>query len=261
MAIKETVTTLLRDGFILVFNQDKLDLVKTAQALVKAGVHNIEVTCRVKKPMEKLARLRREMPDFVAGVASLVDAPGMLAVYNRTHPDDPLPTLDEAVKAGAQFLVSAGNFTDAGYKKFAGRIPMIPGCASVEEIISQFSKGANLCKVFPAKELGGPAYINAIDAPIHKMISLVPMGGTNAANILEYIDAGVLVLGGSFSMIEKATMKKIIEEQDYDLLARELTVVKRSIDSSRTKKYPGLDFATASFEQISKATGRHFNIG
>ena len=38
MDIKSTITTLLRDGFILVFNQDKLDVVKTAEALMKAGV-------------------------------------------------------------------------------------------------------------------------------------------------------------------------------------------------------------------------------
>jgi len=66
MDIKGTITTLLRDGFILVFNQDKLDIVRTAQALVAAGplgagVNNMEVTCRISKPLEKLARLRTDL--------------------------------------------------------------------------------------------------------------------------------------------------------------------------------------------------------
>ena len=72
--------------------------------------------------------------------------------------------------------------------------------------------------------------------------------------------AGVLVLGGSFSMIDKATLQKIIEEQDYTLLARELAFVKQFIDRLRQEKYPGLDFAQASLEQIRQATGRNFNF-
>lgn len=260
MDIKTVIATLIRDGFILVFNQDKLDLVRTAEALVAAGINNMEVTCRIKKPLEKLARLRREMPDFVAGSASLIDWPDMLAVYNRVHQDDPLPTLAQVVEAGACYLVSAVNFSDAGYEKFGGKLAMIPGCGTATEVVTQFGKGANLCKVFPAKELGGPAFISAIDPALHKMISLVPTGGTTAANIPDYIDAGVLVLGGSFGMIEKATMKKIVDEQDYRLLAKELSSAKRLIDEARAKKYPGLDFATASLEEICQETGRNFNL-
>ena len=260
MDIKSTITTLLRDGFILVFNQDKLDVVKTAEALMKAGVHNMEVTCRIKQPLEKLSRLRKELPDFATGAASLIDSPEMLQVYNKAHPDDPLPSLDQVVDAGACYLVSAVNFSDAGFEKFAGRIPMIPGCGSASEIVRQFSKGANLCKIFPAKQLGGPAFVKAIDPAIHKIISLVPTGGTNASNIPDYVDAGVLVLGGSFSMVEKPTMKKIVDEQDYDLLAQELTKVKELIDKVRAEKYPNIDFASASLEQISRITGRNFNV-
>jgi len=69
MDIETVLNTLLRDGFILVFNQDKLDIVKTAEALLAAGIGNMEVTCRISKPLEKLARLRQELPAFVAGSA------------------------------------------------------------------------------------------------------------------------------------------------------------------------------------------------
>jgi 2-keto-3-deoxy-6-phosphogluconate aldolase len=112
---KSTITTLLRDGLILVFNQDKLDVVKTAQALIKAGVNNMEVTCRIKKPLEKLSRLRKELPDFAAGSASLIDSPNMLDIYNKAHPQDPLPSVAEVAEAGACYLVSALNFRDESY--------------------------------------------------------------------------------------------------------------------------------------------------
>ena len=250
----------MRDGFILVFNQDKLDIVKTAEALIKAGVNNMEVTCRISTPLEKLGRLRKELPDFVAGVASLIDSQEMLDVYNKAHTLDPLPSVQEVADAGACYLVSACNFTDETFKKYAGKIAIIPGCGSVTEIISQFSKGANLCKIFPARQLGGPAFVKAIDPAIHKTISLVPTGGTNSSNIADYIEAGVLVLGGSFSLIEKEVMKKIVDEQDYALLTEQLTKAKQLIDKQRAEKYPDIDFATASIEQISRITGRNFNI-
>jgi len=260
MDIKGIITTLLRDGLILVFNQDKLDVVKTAEALIKADVNNMEVTCRIKKPLEKLARLCKELPNFIAGAASLIDSPEMLAVYNKVNPDDPQPSLSQVAEAGAKFLVSAANFRDESYSRFKGTLPMIPGCGTVAEIIDQFSKGANLCKVFPANELGGPDFIKAIDPAIHKTISLVPTGGTNAGNIPDYINAGVLVLGGSFSMIDKVTMNKIIDQQDYNLLADELKKIKQLIDKQRAKKYPSIDFSKAKVEQISQTTGRNFNI-
>jgi len=258
--IKSTIKTLLKDGLILVFNQDKLDIVKTAEALIKAGVNNMEVTCRISKPLEKMKRLSKELPDFVTGAASLIDAPPMLDIYNKANPGDRLPTIQQVVDAGVSYLVSAANFRDETYEKFAGRVAMIPGCGTVTEIVSQFSRGANICKRLPAKQLGGPGFVKAIDPAIHKTISLAPTGGTNAGNIPDYIDAGVLVLGGSFSMIEKPTMKKIIAEQDYELLAEELTKIKQLIDKLRVEKWPNIDFAKASVEQISQITGRNFNL-
>jgi 2-dehydro-3-deoxyphosphogluconate aldolase/(4S)-4-hydroxy-2-oxoglutarate aldolase len=260
MDIKTTVQVLLKDGFILVFNEDRLDIVKTAQALLDAGIGNMEVTCRISEPLEKLKRLGKELPEFVAGAASLLDYPEMLEINNRNHPDNLLPSVAEVVEAGAHYLVSAVNFSKRTYEKYAGKLPIIPGCGSATEIVTQFSLGANFCKVFPAKELGGPAFVKAVDPAIHKLISLVPTGGTNAQNIGDYIEAGVLVLGGSFSAIEKSVFTKIIEQQDYKLLAYELKKTKELIDSKRSQKWPSVDFAKASIEEISRITGRNFNI-
>ncbi len=258
--MKVALTTILRDGFILVFNQDKLDVVQTAEALMKAGVSNMEVTCRISKPLEKMQKLRKVIPEFVIGAASLIDLEPVREICNRNRPDDPVPTLQEVVDAGCDYLVSAVNFSDASYEKFAGKTVMVPGCGSAHEVVSQFARGANMCKVFPAKQLGGAGFVKAIDPAIHKTISMVPMGGTNPQNMGDYIKAGVLVLGGSFSLISKETMARIIDEQDYDLLAAELTEVKGLIDELRASMYSHLDFATATLGEISEKTGRLFNL-
>ena len=87
MDIKSTIERLLRDGFILAFNEDKLDVVKTAQALMKAGVYNMEVTCRIKSPLEKIYKLKKEFPQFCVGAASLIDFASMLDIYNQQNND------------------------------------------------------------------------------------------------------------------------------------------------------------------------------
>ena len=260
MDIKRTIATLLKDGLILVFNSDRLDVVRTGQALIEAGVNNMEVTCRIKKPVEKIERLKKEIPDFVIGAASLIDYPEMLDMYNKNHTDDPLPSVKQVVDAGADYIVSAGNFSKESFEKYSGRAVLMPGCGTVSEILDQFSRGANFCKIFPAKQLGGPEFVKAIDPAVHKMISMVPTGGTNKDNIRDYIDAEVLVLGGSFSMIEKTTMQKIIDEQDYKLLASRFRQVKDLIDTVRAEKWPGINFASDTIEKISQTTGRNFNI-
>lgn len=259
MHVKECLETLVRDGFILVFNQDGLDVVKTAEALLAAGFHTMEVTCRIRRPLEKIERLRRELPPFVVGAASLVDSPGMLEVYNRTHPDDPLPDVMQAADSGAHYLVSAANFRRETYEQFAGERVLIPGCGTTSEILCQFGWGANLCKIFPARQLGGAAFVQAIDPAIHRLVSLVPTGGTDAGNIPEYIAAGILVVGGSFGMIEKPVLDAIIAEQDYPLLARRLGAIRELIDHHRRQRWPNLSFADASLDEISRITGRQFN--
>ncbi len=255
--MKQTMETLVRDGFILVFNSNELDVVKTAEALQKAGMNNMEVTCRIKDSLGKIARLKKEKPEFAAGAASLIDFDRMRNSYNAKNPNQPIPTVDEAVEAGADYLVSAINFSAETYEKYAKQMPICPGCGTATEIVSQSSLGASFCKLFPAAVIGGVKYIKSIDPAIHKSVSIMPTGGTTEANIPDYIDAGVLILGGSFSMFGDA-FKTIVAEQDYDLLASELKKVKELIDTERAKKYPTLDFKTASIEEIQEVTGRNF---
>ena len=260
MDIADTIERLLRDGFILVFNQERLDVVKTAQALAEAGIYNMEVTCRIERPLEKITRLKKEMPEFCVGAASLIDSDPILKIYNRRHASDPLPAPDDAARAGADYLVSAAGFSDETYKKYAGKVAIIPGCGTVTEIIGQYSKGANFCKLFPAKQLGGPAYIKAIDPAIHKLISIIPTGGTTMENIPDYIAVGVLIVGGSFSMFDKETLNKIIDKQEYGLLSDCFKKVKSLIDQCRAKRYPDLDFKAGSLDEVSRTTGRDLNI-
>jgi 2-dehydro-3-deoxyphosphogluconate aldolase/(4S)-4-hydroxy-2-oxoglutarate aldolase len=253
-----TLEQILRDGFILVYNSTALDVVATARALQAAGICNMEVTCRIPDALGKIRRLKTEVPGFRVGGASLLDAPQSRGRFNRRHSSSPLPSPEDMVEAGADYLVSAAGFRAETYARFAGRLPLIPGCGTVSEIVQQYEMGASFCKLFPAAQCGGSEFIKAMDPAIHKMISLMPTGGTSLANIPDYVKAGCLVLGGSFSMIESATLKRIEAEQDYASLAVEFAKVKALIDECRRRQYPDLDFRSASQAEIEAASGRIF---
>ena len=249
----QSLKTLLNDGFLLVFNRDDLDVVKTAKALQSAGINNMELTCRVTNPLEKIKELKAELPEFICGAASLVDS-------RRIEHDKSIPGLADVIEAGADYLVSAAGFTKASYDQYAKDYPMIPGCGTVSELVQQYDLGASFCKLFPANLIGGVSYIKSIDPAIHKSLSIMPTGGTNMNNIPDYVKAGCLVVGGSFSMIEADVLKKIVAEQDYESLSQEFKKIKVLIDECRSRQYPNLDFLNADIETISLATGRHFNL-
>jgi 2-dehydro-3-deoxyphosphogluconate aldolase/(4S)-4-hydroxy-2-oxoglutarate aldolase len=259
---KATLETLIRDGFLLVYNSETLDIVETARALQAAGINNMEVTCRIRDAVERLRRLKCKVPEFKAGAASLMDFPRARERFNAraTDPAKALPSIEEMVNAGADYLVSAIVFRSETYAAYAGRLPMIPGCATPSEVLAQYELGANFCKLFPASLVGGVKWLDAVDPAIHRFIPIMPTGGTTCENIPDYVKAGTLIFGGSFSMIPKDTLKKIEAEQDYGLLAEEFVKIKAVIDTARSQKYPGLDFKTATLGQIEAATGRDFNV-
>lgn len=256
-----TLATIVRDGFILVYNSETLDIVETARALRMAGINNMEVTCRIKDAAGKLRRLKAELPDFKAGAASLIDYPTTRSRFNaRAAAGKAIPSIAEMVDAGADYLVSAVGFRAETYAQYAAKLPMVPGCATGTEVLSQYELGASFCKLFPASVVGGVKWLDAVEPAIHRIISIMPTGGTTVENIPDFANTGTLIFGGSFSMIAKETLKKIETEQDYDLLAAEFSKVKAVIDASRARKYPNLDFRSAALSEIEKITGRDFNV-
>ncbi|MCK5835012.1 MAG: hypothetical protein KAG98_04705, partial [Lentisphaeria bacterium] len=172
--MNNALETLVRDGFILVFNSNELDVVKTAEALQKAGMNNMEITCRIDNALAKITELKRVKPEFIAGAASLIDFDGMRTVYNQVNPTQPIPTVDEAVACGSDYLVSAINFRAESYDKYSTKLPMVPGCGTATEIVSQYAMGASFCKLFPASVIGGVDYIKSIDPAVHKMVNIMP---------------------------------------------------------------------------------------
>jgi 2-dehydro-3-deoxyphosphogluconate aldolase/(4S)-4-hydroxy-2-oxoglutarate aldolase len=124
------------------------------KACYKGGVRVFEFTNRGDFAHEVFGELvgyaRAECPDMILGIGSLVDA-GTASLYLQT---------------GANFVV--GPLFNPDIAKVCNRrlTPYIPGCGSASEIGFAQEAGCDVCKIFPAGSVGGPAFVKNIKAPM-----------------------------------------------------------------------------------------------
>lgn len=66
---------------------------------------------------------------------------------------------------------------------------VIQGAATVNEVMEAYHLGVDLIKIYPANFLGEAAYINRLRRSF-PFLKLVPAGGVNLENFLDYLKAG-----------------------------------------------------------------------
>jgi 2-dehydro-3-deoxyphosphogluconate aldolase / (4S)-4-hydroxy-2-oxoglutarate aldolase len=113
--------------------------------------------------------------------------------------------LNEALSAGAQFIVTP--ITDKKVIRMCVRaaIPIFPGAFTPTEIYRAWKLGASMVKVYPATSMG-PDYIKDIKAPLDQ-IKLLPTGGINLDNIATFMKAGANGLGIGSQLFDKTAIK------------------------------------------------------
>ncbi len=120
-----------------------------------------------------------------------------------------LAALDEALKAGAGFIVTPAFHPSIIAECVAAKIPVFPGAFSPSEIYSAWELGARMVKIFPA-ETTGPAFIKAILGPFPG-IKLMPTGGVDLETLPEFIQAGAAGAGVGSPLFNRER----ISEQDW----------------------------------------------
>jgi 2-dehydro-3-deoxyphosphogluconate aldolase/(4S)-4-hydroxy-2-oxoglutarate aldolase len=74
------------------------------------------------------------------------------------------------------------------------------------EILTAWNAGADVVKVFPAAQLGGPGYVKALRGPLPQVL-LAPTGGVNLQNVGAFIQAGAAALGVGGELVDKQAVK------------------------------------------------------
>jgi 2-dehydro-3-deoxyphosphogluconate aldolase/(4S)-4-hydroxy-2-oxoglutarate aldolase len=150
-------------------------------ALVRGGLPVAEATFRTPRAAAVLRRLA-ERDDLVVGAGTVLT--------DRQ--------VDEAVEAGAGFVVSPGLSGAVVRRCQDAGIAVIPGVATPTEIMQALDLGLDTVKFFPAEANGGLPTIKALAAAFPQL-SFVPTGGITAETAPDYLaHPSVAAIGGSW---------------------------------------------------------------
>ncbi|MCQ2386210.1 MAG: bifunctional 4-hydroxy-2-oxoglutarate aldolase/2-dehydro-3-deoxy-phosphogluconate aldolase [Clostridia bacterium] len=160
--------------------------VPLAKALSEGGLPGAEITFRSAAAKEAIRRIHEAMPDMLLGAGTVLT----------------VSQVDDAVEAGASFIVSPGlNPKIVRYCQEKG-VPVIPGCANPSDIEAALEMGLDTVKFFPAEAAGGLKMLKAMSAP-YGNVKFMPTGGISPDNLLSYLQFNkIIACGGTFMVKE-----------------------------------------------------------
>lgn len=189
----QVLDAIVSTGMVPVYYNKDVEIAKqVVKACYEGGVRAFEFTNRGDFAHEVFAELikfaTKECPELVLGVGSIVDA-GTASLY---------------LQLGANFVV--GPLFNPEIAKVCNRrlVPYTPGCGSVSEIGFAQEVGCDLCKIFPAGNVGGPSFVKNIKAPMPwSMIMATGAVEPTEENLSAWFKAGVTCVGMGSKLFSK----------------------------------------------------------
>jgi len=108
---------------------------------------------------------------------------------------------EEAISAGAKFLVSPHINRDAILLAHQQGVLSIPGCLTPTEMVEADQLGADFIKLFPASAVG-PNFIREIKGPLPHL-KIIPSGGVHRGNMIDLIQSGASAVGIGGGLMKK----------------------------------------------------------
>ena len=158
-----------------------LDDPARAGALDEGGLPVAEATFRTPEAAAVLRRLAAN-DDLVVGAGTVLTE----------------RQVDEAIEAGARFVVSPGLSAAVVRRCQAAGVPVVPGVTTPSEIMLALDLGLDTVKFFPAEANGGLATIKALAAAFPQ-VRFMPTGGITVDTAPAYLaHPCVAAVGGSW---------------------------------------------------------------
>jgi len=207
----DVLNAMVQTGVVPVFyHGDAETAVSIVRACADGGARVIEFTNRGDRASVVFAELARrfaeERPEVILGAGSIVDAP-TAALY---------------LSAGANFIV--GPVLNEEIARLCNRrkVAYSPGCGTPSEISAAEELGVEIVKIFPGKEVGGPAFVKNMLGPC-PWASLMPTGGVEASreSLEAWFAAGVACVGMGSNLITK----EAVAARDFAGIARKVAQV------------------------------------
>ena len=195
-------------GIVPVIKIDKVEDAKPlAKALIDGGLPCAEVTFRTSCAKEAISVIANEFPEMIVGAGTVLTK----------------AQVDEAIEAGAKFIVSPGfNPEIVKYCQSKG-CPIVPGINNPTGIEQALELGLETVKFFPAEQSGGINMIKAMSAPYGK-VTFMPTGGITASNVNDYLSFNKIVCCGGSWMVKP----DMIAAGDFEGITR---LVREAVDT------------------------------
>ncbi len=194
---------------VIKLNHPERDAVPLAKALIAGGVPVAEVTFRAAGAATAIKAMRENFPEMLVGAGTVLTT----------------EQVDEAMAAGAQFIVTPGMDPDiVAYCQKVG-IQIFPGCTTPTDYHTAYKFGLEVLKFFPAEQSGGIAKIKAMSAPF-PMFKVMPTGGISLKNLADYVKNPVIAACGGSYMVTADLIDNGKWDEITDLCKQSVEIVK-----------------------------------
>ena len=187
------------------------DALFAAGEMYRCGIPVVELTMTVPGAIGVLTELQSTYPDLIVGAGTVRD----------------LETLHAWLDAGAAFVSSPGIDPEIVECTVRHNVAAIPGALTPTEVMMALDAGADLIKIFPCAQVGGPSYIKALKAPFPNA-RFVASGGVDQKTAGDFIRAGAEALGIRDKLIPQEAIEKRDEHWIMELAGRFLGIVQRA---------------------------------
>ncbi len=207
-------------GMVPVFYHSDLETSKQVlKACYEGGVRVFEFTNRGDFAHEIFGELNKwaakECPEMILGIGSVVDT-GTASLF---------------LQLGANFVV--GPLLNPDIFKVCNRrqVAYIPGCGSVSEVGYAQELGAEVVKIFPAGDVGGPSFVKNLKAPM-PWSNIMVTGGVEPTeeNLTKWVKAGVTCVGMGSNLFPK----EIIAAKDWSKITQMCKMALEIIAKAKT---------------------------
>jgi 2-dehydro-3-deoxyphosphogluconate aldolase/(4S)-4-hydroxy-2-oxoglutarate aldolase len=170
--------------------------IRAIEAIYQGGIRAAEITMTVPGAIRALEKVADQFGDkIVLGAGTVLDP----------------ETARACMLAGAEFFVtpSLNVKTIEMARRYSKAI--MPGALTPTEVVTAWEAGADVVKVFPCGNVGGPKYIKALKGPFPQ-IEMCPTGGVNLETAGEFLKAGACAVAVGGELVDA----KLIKEGRYD---------------------------------------------
>ena len=196
---------------VIKLNHPERDAAPLAKALSAGGVPVAEVTFRAAGAATAIRLMAEACPDLLVGAGTVLTT----------------EQVDEALAAGAKFIVTPGMDTEIVKYCQSKNVPIYPGCTTPTDYHAAYKLGLEVLKFFPAEQSGGLAKIKAMAAPF-PMFKVMPTGGISLKNLAEYIKAPVIAACGGSYMVTAELIDNNRWDEITELCKKSVEIVKEA---------------------------------